>query len=130
MPEALIREARLRPESAGFYPGIEAGAWLPAASLARLVLDKELYRNVPGAHLGGRPLPDEYFDFRGPSRPPEERPAGRSRETDVSVAEAERELRSEAERLAGRVDAAEERLREAEERLRDRANDPERFREG
>ena len=125
MTEALIREARLRPEHAGFYPEIEAGAWLPAAPLARLVLDKELYRNVPGARPGGRPLPEEYFEFRGPSRPPEDRPAGRSRETDVAVAEAERELRSEEERLSGRVDAAEGRLREAEERLRGRVKDPE-----
>lgn len=87
MPETLIREARLRPEHAGFYPQIKAGTWLPAASLAQVVLEKELYRNVPGARVGGRPLPDEYFEFRGPSRPPEERPRGRSRETDVAEAE-------------------------------------------
>jgi hypothetical protein len=123
MPEAVIREARLRPEHATFYPEIEAGTWLPAQSLARLVLEKELYRNVPGARIGGRPLPEEYFEFRGPSKPPEERPGGRSRETDISVAEAERKLRSEEERLAGQVDAAEGQLREAEERLRG-PNDP------
>jgi len=124
MADTLMREARLRPEHAGFYPEIEVGTWLPAASLARLVLEKELYRKVPGARVGGRPLPDEYFEFRGPSRPPEERPGGRSRETDVSVAEAERKLRSEEERLTGRVDAAEERLRKAEEKLGRRLNDP------
>lgn len=89
MPEALIREARLKPEHAGFYPEIEAGTWTPAQSLARFVLEKELYRNVPGARIGGRPLPDEHFEFRGPSRPPEERRAGRSRGTDVSLTSAE-----------------------------------------
>ena len=35
MPEALIREARLRPEHADSYPDIEAGVWKPAGGLAR-----------------------------------------------------------------------------------------------
>jgi len=41
MPEALIREARLRPEHADSYPDIEPGVWNPAVGLARLVLDRK-----------------------------------------------------------------------------------------
>ena len=78
MPEALIREARLRPEHAGSYPDIEPGVWTPAAGLARLVLERHLYRQVEG-QKGDRPLPESHFEFRGPSLPPEARPAGRSR---------------------------------------------------
>lgn len=123
MPDALIREARLRQEHAQSYPDLEAGAWVPAAALARFVLERGLYRKVAGARIGDRPLPDEHFEFRGPSTPPEGRPAGRSRETDVSVAEAAQELRSGEERLAARVDAAEEQLRKAEE-LEVKAEEP------
>ena len=106
MPEALIREARLRPEHADSYPEIEPGVWTPAAGLARLVLEHGLYRRVPGAK-GDRPLPETHFEFRGPSLPPESRPGGRSRQTDVTVAEAERDLEESRGRLEDQLGAAE-----------------------
>jgi hypothetical protein len=124
MPEALIREARLRPEHAGSYPDIEPGLWTPAAGLAHLVLERQLYRQVPGGK-GDRPLPDTHFEFRGPSLPPEARPGGRSRQTDVSVAEAERSLEASRERLGQQLDRAEAGLADAEE-LDERFEDLER----
>jgi len=60
------REARLRLECAGRYPGIQAGVWEPAAVLCDRVLAAGLLR---GAHLGWRErvLPPEHFEFRGES---------------------------------------------------------------
>ena len=124
MAEALIREARLRPEHAGSYPDIEPGVWTPAAGLARLVLDHGLYRHVPESK-SDRPLPDAHFEFRGPSLPPEARPGGRSRQTDVSVAEAELDLEATRERLGRQLDAAEAGLADAHE-LEQRFEDMER----
>lgn len=58
------REARLRPEYAGRYPGIRAGVWEPAAVLCDRVLAGGLLRGKP---LGwrNRVLPPEHFEFRG-----------------------------------------------------------------
>ena len=114
MPDALIREARLRPEHAGSYPDIEPGVWTPAAGLARLVLERRLYRQVEGSKAD-RPLPEVHFEFRGPSLPPEARPGGRSRQTDVSVAKAESDLGASRERLGRELDAAEAGLADARE---------------
>src|SRR4051794_4503737 len=113
MAEALIREARLRPEHAGSYPDIEPGVWTPAASLARLVLDRGLYRHVPEPK-SDRPLPETHFEFRGPSLPPEARPGGRSRHTDVPVAQAQRDLAASRGRLEDRLDTAEAGLDDAQ----------------
>jgi hypothetical protein len=112
MPEALIREARLRPEHADSYPDIEPGTWTPAAGLARLVLDRGLYQRVPGTK-GNRPLSAEHFEFRGPSLPPASRPGGRSRQTDITVTEAERELKASQGRLEDELGAAEAGLEDA-----------------
>jgi hypothetical protein len=136
MPEALIREARLRPEHADSYPDIEPGVWTPAAGLARLVLDRGLYRRAPDTK-GDRPLPAEHFEFRGPSLPPESRPGGRSRQTDVTVTQAEHELKASQGRLEDQLEAAEaglddargldqrfENLERREEELRRAAREP------
>jgi hypothetical protein len=58
------REARLRPEYAGRYPGIQAGIWEPAAVLCDRVLAGGLLRGSP---LGwcDRVLRPEHFEFRG-----------------------------------------------------------------
>jgi hypothetical protein len=125
MSDAVIREARLRPEHAGRYPDLEAGTWVPAAGLARLVLERGLYRNAAGPRGSDRPLPDEHFEFRGPSRPPEARPGGRSRQTDVGIAEAAHDLERGEGRLAARIDAADESVRQAED-LREKAKELER----
>lgn len=124
MAEVVIREARLRSEHAESYPDIEPGVWTPAAGLARLVLERRLYQRVPGSK-GDRPLPETHFEFRGPSLPPESRPGGRSRQTDVSVAEAERDLEASRTRLGRQLDAAEAGLADAHE-LEQRFEDLER----
>jgi hypothetical protein len=58
------REARLRPEHARRYPGIQAGMWEPAAVLCDRVLAGGLIRGSP---MGWRErvLPTEHFEFRG-----------------------------------------------------------------
>ncbi len=58
------REARLRPEHAARYPGIEAGEWQSAAVLCDRVLAGGLLRGSP---IGWRDrvLPSEHFEFRG-----------------------------------------------------------------
>lgn len=60
-----VREARLRPEFAHLYPGLQSGIWVPA----RLLVDREVIRQerrrreVPS---GGRmrDLNDQHFEFR------------------------------------------------------------------
>jgi hypothetical protein len=58
------REARLRPEHATRYPGIQAGAWEPAAVLCDRVIAGGLLRGSP---MGWRHrvLAAEHFEFRG-----------------------------------------------------------------
>lgn len=58
------REARLRPEHAGRYPGIEAGVWEPAAVLCDRVLAGGLLRGSPPGWRD-RVLAPEHFEFRG-----------------------------------------------------------------
>ncbi len=59
-----VREARLQPQYAPFYPGVPAGEWQPAATLADRVLAGRLLRGASSA-LQGRVLTDEHFEFRG-----------------------------------------------------------------
>ena len=66
------REARLRPEYAGRYPGIQVGAWEPAAVLCDRVLAGRLLRGSPRAG-SERVLPPEHFEFRGGEGPHGER---------------------------------------------------------
>lgn len=66
----LVREARLRPEFAYLYPGIQAGVWVPA----RLLVDREVIRQERRrreAPAGGRmrDLNDQHFEFRDLSTP-------------------------------------------------------------
>jgi hypothetical protein len=58
------REARLRPEHAQRYPGIEVGVWQSAAVLCDRVLAGWLIRGSP---MGWRDrvLPADHFEFRG-----------------------------------------------------------------
>jgi hypothetical protein len=66
------REARLRPEHAVRYPGIQAGVWEPAAVLCDRVLAGGLLRGAPPGWRD-RVLPAEHFEFRG-GAPEGERP--------------------------------------------------------
>lgn len=58
------REARLRPEHAHRYPGLHAGEWESAATLADRVLAGALLRGRDTS-LWIRLLRDEHFEFRG-----------------------------------------------------------------
>jgi hypothetical protein len=81
--DAFIRLARLRPEFAALYPGLDAGAWYPAASVAayfRSWLARHQDRTASGPPMRG--LETAHFEFRGatpreepwlPGRSPEER---------------------------------------------------------
>ena len=68
MTEPDVREARLRRDHAGRYPGIDPDVWFTAATLAEHL---ELRRtrgekDLPG---GSRTLIQEHFEFRGGERP-------------------------------------------------------------
>jgi hypothetical protein len=58
------REARVRPEYAGRYPGLTPGRWEPAATVTDRVLAAALLRGRDTA-LWRRVLLDEHFEFRG-----------------------------------------------------------------
>jgi hypothetical protein len=58
------REARLRPEHAGRYPGLTPGRWELAATLADRVLAGALLRGQQPA-CWRRVLQDAHFEFRG-----------------------------------------------------------------
>ena len=64
----MIREARLRPEYADRYPGLEPGVWFTAATLAEHI-DRRLAREEMDRDLGPRVLSPEHFEFRGGERP-------------------------------------------------------------
>ena len=66
------REARLRPEHASRYPGIQAGVWESAAVLCDRVLAGGLLRGSP-VRWRNRVLAPEHFEFRGEG-PQGERP--------------------------------------------------------
>jgi hypothetical protein len=58
-----IREARLRPEFASLYPGLEPGVWLPATTVGQKLLLWHLATSV--TPQGDRLMAEEHFDFRG-----------------------------------------------------------------
>lgn len=66
MSEAGVREARLLPDYAERYPGIEPGVWFTAATLAEH-LDRRARNGDIDA--GPRALSSEHFEFRGGERP-------------------------------------------------------------
>jgi hypothetical protein len=78
-----VREARLRPEFAPLYPGVEPGAWQDAVALAEQILSEHLLRPSPGYMLSDRILAEEHFEFRGDHR---KRPRiARTRRTDPAI---------------------------------------------
>ena len=79
------REARLRAEYAGLYPGLKPGVWAPVEKLLRQVTDiihKD--RSKSGVITGRRLLHDDHFEYRGTSPRPEGLPEGDSRLSDSS----------------------------------------------
>jgi hypothetical protein len=79
-----VREARLRPEFAALYPGLEPGAWQDATVLADRVLSEHLLRPSPGYMLSDRVLTKEHFEFRGGDSRARPRIA-RTRRTDPAI---------------------------------------------
>lgn len=59
------REARLRPEFAAGYVGIEPGVWFSAAGLAEQLITRLLREGVSDEELPQRVLDPTHFEFRG-----------------------------------------------------------------
>lgn len=64
LPWTTRREARLRPEHAGLYPGARPGVWEPAAVLVDRIVAARLLRGGQ-VEIRARVLSDEHFEFRG-----------------------------------------------------------------
>lgn len=58
------RQARLRPEFAQLYPGLQPDAWFPAASVSEMLIARARTRR--GTHdTAQRSLDPRHFEFRG-----------------------------------------------------------------
>ena len=68
-----MRQARLRPEFAHLYPGLEPGQWESAGRVAEAVLANLMLHEMAEEPADGRALPEAHFEFRGGA------PAGRVR---------------------------------------------------
>lgn len=68
------REARLKPEFAAIYPGLEADVWYPAGRVAEYFLARP--DDVPSAttELANRVLDERHFEFRGGPGPADDGP--------------------------------------------------------
>ena len=60
-----VREARLRPEFADMYSGVEPDTWASAAGLAELMITRLLREGISGEELPQRVLDPAHFEFRG-----------------------------------------------------------------
>jgi hypothetical protein len=69
MTDRSLREARLIPDHAERYPGIEPGVWFTAATLAEHLHLRHVRAGEGGPTDGPRPLSGEHFEFRGGERP-------------------------------------------------------------
>jgi hypothetical protein len=61
----MMRQARLKPEFAHVYPGVEPDTWHPAAALADRVLGCRLLLPSGGFVLHERAMSGGHFEFRG-----------------------------------------------------------------
>jgi hypothetical protein len=61
----VVREARLRPEFADKYVGIQSGVWFSAAGLAEKLITRLLREGVSDEELPQRVLDPTHFEFRG-----------------------------------------------------------------
>jgi len=59
------RQARLRPEFAERYLGIEPAVWFSAAGLAEMLITRLLREGVSDEELPQRVLDPTHFEFRG-----------------------------------------------------------------
>jgi hypothetical protein len=91
MSEPRGREARLKPEYADLYPGLEPDTWLPVENLLRYLATMLLHKTVtPQTITGHRLLREDHFEFRGASPRPDGLPAGLSRLSDAGADPASR----------------------------------------
>lgn len=65
MPDGPVREARLRPEFAALYRGVDPEVWYIAATLAEHLLARYLRDETAGGSPPPRILDPEHFEFRG-----------------------------------------------------------------
>jgi len=63
--DAPLREARLKPEFAQLYPGVDPDVWYTAATLAEHLLARFLRQDRSERSLPERILDDHHFEFRG-----------------------------------------------------------------
>jgi hypothetical protein len=63
--QAVVREARLRPEFAEKYVGIQSGVWFSAAGMAEKLITRLLREGVSDEELPQRVLDPTHFEFRG-----------------------------------------------------------------
>jgi hypothetical protein len=77
--QGTVREARLRPEFASLYPGLEPGVWLPATTIGQKLLLWHLA--TAATPQGERLMAEEHFEFRG-GRGAENRNGARTRASD------------------------------------------------
>jgi hypothetical protein len=61
--QTTIREARLKPEYASLYPGVQPGVWMPASSIGQQLLLWHL--TAPATPQGERLMVEGHFEFRG-----------------------------------------------------------------
>lgn len=78
-----IREARLRPEHAATYPGVPAGEWVAAATLAKQILTGLVGREGQPPLINARLMNDAHFEFRGGERAPRAKRNSRSLDAEV-----------------------------------------------
>jgi hypothetical protein len=78
------RLARLRPEYASLYRGIDPDVWQDADDLAQELLTQHLLQPSPGFMLSARVLPEEHFEFRG-GEPPGRPRIARTRRSDPAI---------------------------------------------
>jgi hypothetical protein len=64
-PDTPTREARLRPEFAGLYPGVDPDVWYTAATLAEHLLARFIRRDLADRALPPRVMDSRHFEFRG-----------------------------------------------------------------
>lgn len=68
--KAPPREARLRPEFAERYPGVDPDVWYIAATLAEHLLARFLREGEAGRAPPERIMDPEHFEFRGENNVP------------------------------------------------------------
>jgi hypothetical protein len=69
MTDRSVREARLRPEYADQYPGIEPGVWFIAATLAEHLDLRRARGSKDEPPSGPRTVSGDHFEFRGGEKP-------------------------------------------------------------